>query len=87
MADSNKGFEESNRKSGERALYTRRKGLQNKIKERAEESDEAAVRRERFVGRGGTKNTNGPIGDCRRSPPDSNGPQLPAPLHMQASLF
>ena len=35
---------------GERALYTRRKGLQNKIKERAEESDEAAVRRERFVG-------------------------------------
>ena len=35
---------------GERALYARRKGLQNKIEERAEESDKAAVRRERFVG-------------------------------------
>ena len=35
---------------GERALHTRRKGLQNKIEERAEESDKAAVRRERFVG-------------------------------------
>ena len=33
----------------ERALHTRRKGLQNKIEERAEESDKAAVRRERFV--------------------------------------
>ena len=49
MADSNKGFEESNRKSGERALYTRRKGLQNKIKERAEESDKTVVRREDFL--------------------------------------
>ena len=35
---------------GERALDTRRKGLQNKIEERAKESDEAAVRREIFVG-------------------------------------
>ena len=35
---------------GERALHTRRKGLQNKFEERAEESDKAAVRRERFVG-------------------------------------
>ena len=34
---------------GERALHTRRKGLQNKIEERAEESDKAAVRKERFV--------------------------------------
>ena len=32
---------------GERALHTRRKGLENKIEERAEESDKAAVRRER----------------------------------------
>ena len=31
-------------------VLCRRKGLQNKIEERAEESDEAAVRRERFVG-------------------------------------
>ena len=35
---------------GERALHTRRKGLQNKIEERAEESDKAAVRKEIFVG-------------------------------------
>ena len=35
---------------GERALHARRKGLQNKIEERAEESDKAAVRMERFVG-------------------------------------
>ena len=34
---------------GERALYTRRKGLQNKIKERAEESDKTVVRREDFL--------------------------------------
>ena len=34
----------------ERALHTRMKGLQNKIEERAEESDKAAVRWERFVG-------------------------------------
>ena len=34
---------------GERALHTRRKGFQNKIEERAEEIDKAAVRRERFV--------------------------------------
>ena len=35
---------------GEHALHTRRKGLQNKFEERAEESDKAAVRKERFVG-------------------------------------
>ena len=35
---------------GERALHSRSKGLQNKIEERAEESDKTAVRRERFVG-------------------------------------
>ena len=35
---------------GERASHTRRKGFQNMIEERAEESDKAAVRRERFVG-------------------------------------
>ena len=35
---------------GERALHTRRKGLQNKIENRAEESDKATVQRERFVG-------------------------------------
>ena len=35
---------------GERALQSRRKELQNKIEERAEESDKAAVPRERFVG-------------------------------------
>ena len=34
----------------ERALHTRWKGLQNKIEERAKESDKPAVRRERFVG-------------------------------------
>ena len=33
---------------GERVLHTRRKGLRNKSEGRAEESDEAAVRRERF---------------------------------------
>ena len=35
---------------GERAFHTRRKVFQNKIEERAEESDKAVVRRERFVG-------------------------------------
>ena len=42
MAGNSEGFEEF----GERALHTRRKGLQ----EREEESNEAAVQRERFVG-------------------------------------
>ena len=54
MADSSEGFEECLesvwRVFGERALHARKKGLQNKIEERAEESDKAAVRRERFVG-------------------------------------
>ena len=31
-------------------MLTRKKGLQSKIEERAEKSDKAAVRRERFVG-------------------------------------
>ena len=35
---------------GERALHTKSKGLENKIEERVEESDKAAVRRERFIG-------------------------------------
>ena len=35
---------------GKRALHTGRKGLQNKLEERAGQSDKAAVRRERFVG-------------------------------------
>ena len=47
MADSSEGVR---RVLGERALHTRRKGLQNKIEERAEESDKAAVRKEIFVG-------------------------------------
>ena len=34
---------------GERALHTRRKALQNNIEYRAEESDKAAIRRERLV--------------------------------------
>ena len=34
---------------GERPLQNRRKGLQNKIEERAGESDKEAVRRERFA--------------------------------------
>ena len=34
----------------ERALHTRKKGLQNKIEQRAEESDKASVRRKSFVG-------------------------------------
>ena len=32
-----------------RALHTRRKGFQNKIEERAEENDKAAVRRENVL--------------------------------------
>ena len=47
MADSSQGVR---RVFGERALHTRRKGLQNEIEERAAESDKAAVRMERFVG-------------------------------------
>ena len=35
---------------GERALHTRGEGLQSKIEERAEESDKADVRSERFAG-------------------------------------